>query len=257
MSGSFKLVNQFSGSLSSQRGSASPNQAHSKKVANDGNGGGSSVATKKKSSFAPLFRFGHFNKNTSTKSFHNQSRNGSVASAGDSRPSSSSNTIHINYSREQQKSKTGTGGGGFASRVKNLVTNRNKNSDVVSFTKVINTTTNKSATHGNNNSMNSITTSAAAMAKGFRKRRKKAQSQNEKHPQNNDGLSTTELAKSISEPALSAHSSAVASHRIHNGRGNNGDAFMRDAASIASLTSSSATGSSRGSKKGARYCLYV
>ena len=186
----------------------------------------------KKRSFVPSFRFA---KRSGKDAKPVSSRAGSVVSLSDSRPSSSSNTF-VNYNKAQQQiNKTG-GNQGFASRMKNLVTNRNKN---VTSTKVINTKI--------DNSNGELTvTSAPKMAKGFRKSRKKAHESQSFDMNDGVGISRSDAAKSISEPSLAAQFSA-SNHRSR------GDAFMREASSVASLTSSSVTTGSKNNKKSGRY----
>lgn len=138
----------------------------------------------------------------------------------------------VNFSKSQQNNKTG--GGGFATRMRNLVTNRNKS---VTSTKVINAKVDSTC--------DISVGSASDMSKGFRRRRKKAQ-ENQSF-ELNDGLGTShsDAAKGISEPSLAAQYTASNNRsRV--------DAFVREASSIASLTSSSVTASSKASKKGGR-----
>lgn len=160
------------------------------------------------------------------------SRNGSVVSFSDNRPSSSSNTF-INNNKESHKN-TKTGGLGFASRMKSLVTNRSK---TVTSTKVTNTKIESSSELS--------VTSAPRTTKGFRKSRKKAHESQSFDMNDEVGISKSDAAKSVSEPSLAAQYSAS------NNR-SRGDAFVREASSVASLTSSSATAGSKTSKKGGR-----
>ena len=160
------------------------------------------------------------------------SRNGSVVSLSDNRPSSSSNTF-INYNKAANQNNK-TGGVGFASRMKSLVTNRSKN---VTSTKVINTKV--------ENSSELSVTSAPRVTKGFRKSRKKAHESQSFDMNDGVGISHTDAAKSASEPSLAAQFSA-SNHR------NRGDAFVREASSVASLTSSSTTAGSKTNKKSGR-----
>ena len=184
----------------------------------------------KKRSFVSSFRFG--STKNSGKDHKTTSRNGSVVSLSDSRPSSSSNTT-VNFSKSQQTNKTG--GGGFASRMRNLVSNRNKN---VTSTKV--TKAKVDSTCGDIK-----VPSASNMAKGFRRRRQKAQESQSFELNDGLGISLSDAAKSISEPSLAAQ------YPASNNR-SRVEAFVREASSIASHTSSSATGSSKASRKGGR-----
>ena len=120
--------------------------------------------------------------------------------------------------------------------MKNLVTNRNKN---VASTKV-NTKVDSS---GDLN-----ITSVPKITKKFQKSRQKAHENRSNSSESNEGLgiSHADAAKSVSEPSLAAQFS-VSKQR------NRGDAFVREASSITSLTSSSATQNNKTGRKGSRY----
>ena len=184
----------------------------------------------KKRSFVPSFTFGIPKK--FEKEHKSTSRNGSVASMLDSRPSSSSNAA-VNLSKGQQKNKAG--GGGFASRMRNLVTNRNRN---VTSTKVTNGKVDGST-------CDISVASSSNIAKGFRRRRKRAQESQSFEMKERLGISHSDAARSVSEPSLAAqHSASNNRSRV--------DAFVREASSNTSLTSSSVTANSRTNKRGER-----
>ena len=82
------------------------------------------------------------------------------------------------------------------------------------------------------------------MAKGFRKGRKKAHESHSFDSNDSVGISRSDAAKSVSEPSLAAQFSA-SNNRTRT------DAFMREASSVASISSSSA--GSKNNKKSGRY----
>ena len=210
----------------STRGSSSPKVTKSQKTTTFAD----DLIQSKKRFSVPSFRFP---KRSGKDAKPISSRAGSVVSLSDSRPSSSSNTF-VNYKKSQQQISKPGANQGFASRMKNLVTNRNKN---VTSTKVINT-----KIDGSNSEL--TVTSAPKMTKGFRKGRKKAHESQSFDSNDGIGITRSDAAKSISEPSLAAQFSA-SNNRTRT------DAFMREASSVASISSSSA--GSKNNKKNGRY----
>ena len=213
--------------MTTVRGASSPRTKKTQKAQtlNEEN-----VVQNKKRGFVPAFRFA-MSKRSGKDVKPNSSRNGSVVSMSDNRPSSSSNTF-VNHNKSQQNKKA-DGKIGFASRVRSLVTNRSKNT---TSTKVLSTKIDSSSELS--------VTSVPKIVKGFQKNRKKAH-ESQSFESDGLGISNSDSAKSTSEPALAAQFSAS----THKKRG---DAFVREASSIASLTSSSANSGGKKIKKDGR-----